>query len=482
MIDKYPRWSRQPTSPVLHLLRCTLACLIPLTLLLSGCEQTSHLARIQQSGKLIVATQNSPTSYYEGANGAAGLEYELVSRFAEMLGVEVEFRFPGNLGSLLDATRHSQVHMAAAGLTATETRIQSLDFSSAYQGVTEQLIYRQGSKRPKSLSDIRPQEITVVANTSHDERLRAYQRTQYPDLQWSQVSNIGTPELLQKVNQAEIKYTVVDSNGFALNQRLYPYLRRAFDLSDPQQLGWAFPKTTDKSVLAAANTFLDGIRNDGTLKRLIERYYGHTGRMNLVDKRAFWRHVDERLPPLLAHFKETAKLIGLDWRLLAAVGYQESHWRADAVSPTGVRGIMMLTRATAKQVGVKDRKDPQQSIHGGAKYLQIVDKKIPKRINKPDRIWLALAGYNVGFGHLEDARILTQRQGDNPDLWLDVKKRLPLLSQKKYYSTVKYGRARGGDAFTYVENIRNYYDLLVWRSNKSKTGQPDKLSASMAKK
>ena len=123
---------------------------------------------------------------------------------------------------------------------------------------------------------------------------------------------------------------------------------------------------------------------------------------------------------------------------------------------------MMLTRTTAEQMDVSDRNDPRQSILGGARYLRVVEKKIPKRIDPVNRLWLTLAGYNVGFGHLEDARILTERDGGNPDIWLEVKQRLPLLAQKKYYSTVRHGFARGNEPVNYVDNIRNFYELLVW--------------------
>ena len=170
----------------------------------------------------------------------------------------------------------------------------------------------------------------------------------------------------------------------------------------------------------------------------------------------------DRLPEFRRYFEKAAQQTGIDWRLLAAIGYQESHWRPDAISPTGVRGIMMLTRSTAKQMGIKDRHDPEQSIVGGAKYLRVVEKKIPSRIQQPNRLWLTLAGYNIGFGHLEDARILTERDGANPDLWLEVKQRLPLLAQKPFHETVRHGFARGQEPVDYVDNIRNYYDLLVW--------------------
>ena len=176
----------------------------------------------------------------------------------------------------------------------------------------------------------------------------------------------------------------------------------------------------------------------------------------------FREHMQSRLPKYLPLFQQAAEEHLIDWRLLAAIGYQESHWLEHATSPTGVKGIMMLTNGTAAQLKVTDRTNPAQSIAGGARYFRQRMAKISSRILEPDRTWMALASYNVGFGHLEDARILTQSRGENPDKWLDVKKNLPLLSEKQWYSRTKYGYARGNEPVRYVENVRSYYDLLVW--------------------
>ena len=122
----------------------------------------------------------------------------------------------------------------------------------------------------------------------------------------------------------------------------------------------------------------------------------------------------------------------------------------------------MLTRRTANQLGVTDRLNPGQSIEGGARYFQRLLGRIPKRIPEPDRSWMAMAAYNLGMGHLEDVRVLTERQGGNPDLWEDVSRRLELLSQEQWHQQTRYGFARGYEAKQYVENIRSYYDILIW--------------------
>ena len=425
-------------------------------------EPLPILQHVQRGGILVVATRQSPTAYYQGADGPDGFEYALIREFAEHLGVEVRPIFPRTIEALLHATEQGAVHMAAAGLAITPARERRVRFSIPYEFVTEQVIYRRGSARPRSLDDIAAGDLHVVAGSSHDEHLAELRAAQQPTLTWQTHDDISTERLLSEVDLGNFRLTLADSHTAALSRRVFQHTAVAFDLTESQPLGWAFSRNGDDSLLDAANAFLQLIHQDGRLERLRARYFGHSDRLNFVDTREFWRHVRDRLPQFRAHFEQASQLTGIDWRLLAAIGYQESHWRAEAVSPTGVRGIMMLTQSTAQQMGISDRNDPQQSIDGGARYLRVVEKKIPERIQEPNRLWLTLAGYNVGFGHLEDARILTERDGASPDLWFEVKQRLPLLADKAHYQTVKYGFARGQEAVDYVDKIRNYYDLLVW--------------------
>ncbi len=199
------------------------------------------------------------------------------------------------------------------------------------------------------------------------------------------------------------------------------------------------------------------------LNAILDRYYFFTKKdFDYVGSRAFVRHFESRLPEYKEHFLAAAKRTDVDWRLLAAMAYQESHWDSTAVSPTGVKGIMMLTLLTAGMLGVEDRTDPEQSIHGGAEYLVRVVKKVPQRISEPDRTWLAVAAYNVGYGHLEDARVITEIQGGDPDSWQEVRERLPLLSEPDWFERMPRGYARGHEPVKYVDNVRRYYDMLRW--------------------
>jgi len=439
--------------------RYVLPLLLCLGLVACG-SRPSVLDRILAQNELIVITRNGPTTYYEGPDGPTGFEYELARRFAEYLGVELRIVVPPNFSDILPLTALGDAHLAAAGLTLSAKRKDKVRFGPVYQEITQQLVYLSGNARPESLADL-DGTLEVVAGSSHEERLLEL-REEYPNLAWRANREDDTEQLLGMIASELIEYTIADSNELAVNRHFFPDVMPAFDISPPEQLAWAFPISEDNSLLDAAVTFFNKIRSNGTLEQLIERYYGHIETFDYVGTRRYQAHVEQRLPLYREIFMEAAGKVGMDWRLLAAIGYQESHWNPEAVSPTGVKGLMMLTHAAAEDVGIADRRDPEQSIQGGAEYLARILLRIPERVPEPDRTWLALAAYNVGLGHLEDARILTQKNKGNPDRWVDVKKNLPLLSKKKWFQQTRYGYARGKEPVRYVENIRTYYDILVW--------------------
>ncbi|HEX6930071.1 MAG TPA: membrane-bound lytic murein transglycosylase MltF, partial [Gammaproteobacteria bacterium] len=400
---------------------------ITLALLMGTCEnKPSLLEQIKQRGELRVVTRNSPSTFYLGADGPAGFEYDLASLFAAELGVNLNMFAAESFNRILPTLQEGQADFAAAGLSITDSRKADFWFGPPYMEITPQVVYRYGESRPRGPEDLAGGDLQVVAGSSHAEVLRELAET-HQGITYVAQQEVEADELLYRVSQQELDYTVADSTDIALNQRYYPEIRVAFDLGDPEPLAWAFRRSDDDSLYRAAVAFMEKLRRGGGLAQIVERHYGHTDRFDYVGTRIFMRHIDTRLPAYRDTFEEAATLTRADWRLLAAMGYQESHWDPDAVSPTGVRGIMMLTRNTAQYVGIDNRLDPEKSILGGANYFQMVKDQVPERIGEPDRTWLALAAYNVGFGHLEDARILTEMQGGNPDRWIDVRERLPLL-------------------------------------------------------
>jgi membrane-bound lytic murein transglycosylase F len=351
-------------------------------------------------------------------------------------------------------------------LTVTASRQQFVRFTPPYQHITPQLVYRIGTRRPANLA-LLDGRLEVLADSSHAERLRQLNE-ENPDLRWSENRRIGSEELLNLVAERLIDYTVADSHELRLAQRFQPELRAAFDLAEPEPLAWAFPRDRGDVIYRMAVDYFERLATSGRLAQLVDRHYGHMGEFDYVGTRIFMRHVRERLPRYRELIEKAAADSTLDWRLLAAVAYQESHWNPKAVSPTGVRGFMMLTKATAEHLGVDKRTDLVQSVEGGARYLRQLIDKVPARIAEPDRTWFALASYNVGYGHLNDARIITQQKGGDADKWREVKEYLPLLRQRAWHSKTKHGYARGNEAVIYVENIRSYYDTLVWLTDPQK--------------
>ena len=420
----------------------------------------TQMDQIRTLGELRVITRNSPVAFYLGPEGPIGPEYELVKGFADYLDIPLKIIIKDRFDEIIPEIATGKAHMAAAGLTITRTRGSLVSFGPPYQEVKEFLVYRQGQPRPKNIKDIIGAHIEVLTGSSHAETLHKL-RNQYPDLVWVENPNSESEELLYRVAEGDIDYTIADSTEFAISRNFHPEIRVAFDIRDAGSVAWAFNRS-DYSLQNAASGYIANIKQSGELYEIIDKYYGRTDHLDYVSSRSFMRHIQSRLPQYRTMFETSAEETGIDWHLLAAIGYQESHWNPHAVSPTGVRGIMMLTQVTAGQMGIKSRIDPEQSIKGGARYYSLIRDRIAERIPEPDRTWLALAAYNVGYGHLEDARIITQMRGMNADRWSDVKQSLPLLTQQKWYSQVRRGYARGYEPVRYVENIRSYYDILIW--------------------
>ena len=447
-----------------------------LFVLLSACDRPgkaplTQMERVRQKGELLVLTRSGPTTFYQGTDGPAGFEYDIATGFAKYLGVSLNLQTVEIFPDILKQVESGQPDFAAAGLTVTEARKMRVNFGPIYQHITPQVVYRQGSRRPKDPGDIK-KPLHVVAGSSHAERLYELKQD-YPDLIVEENAELNSEELLNLVWEKEIDYTVADSSEIEVNRRFYPELRIAFDLSEPEPLAWAFPPGDDHSLIDQATTYFNQLRMTGRLEQLLERYYGHVNEFDYVATRRFLAHTEKRLPKYREWFIKAGKETGIDWRLLAAIGYQESHWNRKAVSPTGVRGIMMLTRDTMKHLGLDiSRYDAETSIEAGSRYFKKVKNKIPERIREPDRTWMALAAYNIGFGHLEDARILAQSNNADPDRWVDVKAWLPKLSQKKWYRRTRHGFARGEEPVRYVENVRGYYDILVRMTLKTAVEPP----------
>ena len=434
-------------------------------LVLASCDPNALFERpvapFGETDELVVLVRNGPATRFLGADGKySGMEQDLLDMFAKETGTRLRLVERTKFSDILPSLRRHLAHLAAAGLSATEERRKEFIFGPAYLSVHTVVAYNTDHPRPKNVRDLIGKRVVVLAGSSSAEQLRE-EVLQEPKLRWEEIPATDSMELLDRLASDAADYVVTDSNIVELAQNFSPNIGRAFNLGEPETLSWALPKDASPLLVERVRDFFTRINANGTLRILLDRYYGHIQRLTPADVSAILERRLSVLPQYRSTFQEAQELTGIDWRLLAALGFQESHWNPLATSPTGVRGLMMLTSETADRLGVNDRLDPRQNIIAGARYLKILKDTLPERITEPDRTWLALASYNVGYGHLEDARILTKRNGLNADSWVDVKKTLPLLTRSDFYITVKRGFARGGEAVILTENIRNYFDILV---------------------
>ena len=428
--------------------------------LLAGCIPTRPDPP-WEGGELVVLTRNSPTTYFYNASGqTAGFEHDLVMRFARANGWKVRFEVEEDLDRLLRRLKGGEAHLAAAGLTVTKGRLSRIRFGPGYAREKELVVCGKTAPLVRGAADLSGLRLEVVAGSSHLEHLKELKK-EFRGLRWTRIMTPSEEELLERVSTGLADCAVADDTSYLVARNYFPGLRVAFELGEAQDIAWAFPKGDDGRMAEALEAFFAEVKSAGVIQWLRERYFGHVRHLNEADVLGILERRVRELPKLKDFFYSAQVESGLDWRLLAAVAYQESQWDAKAVSRTGVRGIMMLTEDTADHLGVKDRLDAEESILGGARYLRMLKDALADAVREPDRTWLALSAYNLGMGHVDDARRLAKRLGRNPNAWNEMKEVLPMLTQRKYSSTLRYGYARGGEARHFTENVRIYYDILA---------------------
>jgi len=416
------------------------ASLAAVSLLADCANPQSPLQRIRARGELRVVTLNDPTSYYLGAQGPQGFEYRLASAFARQLQVRLVMQPLPDEAAMRAALAAGSADIAAAQISPQGDWLQAGVLTDSYAEIPQLVVQGRGKSHAHELGDLQQARLVMRAASP---------------------GPAPAPDPLALLASGDADYAIVDANEFEFARHLYPDASVAFTLPEARPLKWVV-RAGAVDLAQAANGFFISARASGELARIERDARAESSGFDYEDAHRFQADIATRLPQLQSMFEEAAQTTGLDWRLLAAVGYQESKWQAHAVSADGALGIMMLTPDAASTVGVTDRSDQWQNILGGARYLAQVIDTIPNRIGEPDRTWLALAAYNVGYGHLEDARVLAQMHGKDPDSWADVRTQLPLLSDQQVYAGARRGYARGWEPARYVEQVRQYLSVLEW--------------------
>jgi len=353
-----------------------------------------------------------------------------------------------------------EADLIAADLTITAKRQRQVSFSNGYLNTRQQIITNRYHPAIRGPADLEGQTVHVRRGTSYQERLEELQATGL-NIDVRLHVDVPTEELIRQVAAGDIGITLADEHIAQLNRRYYPRARIVSPVSETQSIGWAVHKKAGK-LRREMNRFFDQIKEDGTYAEIYDRYFSNLEMFDYVDVRSYHRRLRTRLPSYQAIVEEAALLNNFDWRLIAAQMYQESHFNPAAQSHAGAYGLMQLTRQTAKSLGVTDILDPLQNIQAGVLHLKMLYDFF-SNAPEPDRMFIALAAYNVGQGHLRDARDLARQFDLNPDRWASLEQTLPLLSYRKYYKNARYGYCRGTEPIKYIRQIYFYYDILKRR-------------------
>ena len=427
---------------------------------INGCsKESSKLKQIKSNGILRIALVADPPHYFPNKVKERGYDFELVSHYATSIDVELEIIKTNTSNEIIFLLNQEKVDIGILG-SSPEFDQKNIENVVTYNNSKWYVIGNRANRQlPKSIGSIEPNTM-IVANGSNASFMLHSIGEDYPSLLWDELKNTNVRSILERINENHSKISIISEDIYAYYQYLFPETKKIFVLPIKYPSRWLVKNNNNLSFLYSINSFFNKYKQNGKLEKIGKTYYEHLSAFDYVDIRYYLKRINKKLPKYKKYFVEAAKNSALDARIIAAVSYQESHWNRKARSPTGVRGMMMLTLDTAKRVGVKNRLNAKQSIFGGAKYLKILYESFSNTIEEPDRLWFTLAAYNIGLGHVEDARTITKSQGDNPNSWIDVEKHIPKLSQKKWYKKTRHGFARGYEPIEFVRRVRRYYDIL----------------------
>ncbi|MBU3694190.1 MAG: membrane-bound lytic murein transglycosylase MltF [Rhodocyclaceae bacterium] len=438
------------------------AALVGVALLLLACRpHEPALPPPQHSGELVVVSRQSPTTVYRDADGQlAGPDFDLVSAFANSLGVKVRWVWVERERQMHEQLDRGRAHMAAAALSPSAPALALVRFGPPF-------LWRHQAVAMRSRDGPMPYRVSQLAGLNGWVAADTHAARVLEDLapQPGGALQHGDPatavDALHRVADGQLDYAVVDSLLLARMRHWLIDLEQAFEIPGPRPVAWAFPRYGNEQFYEAAADFLARSRANGALAALHERHFGHLRRLDTFDIGQLLEHRESRLPRYRELFREAARVTGIDWRWLAALAYQESKWDPLATSWTNVRGMMMLTETTAQQMGVTNRLDARQSILAGARYLARIMEALPPKVSGEDRLMMALAAYNLGEGHLRAGRRMAAAMKLDADTWGGVKRALPELARPDIAARLVSGPARGGEAVILVENVRGYYEVLA---------------------
>lgn len=431
------------------------------------------LVDIKEKGVLRAMVTYSSTSYFLYRGAPMGYEYEMLERFAEHLGMELELVVSSNIDSMFMDLNNGVVDLIAHGLTITNDRKEIVQFSDYLYLSNQVLVQRKPedwrtiswSKLQSSLIhdviELIDDTVSVRQNSSYFDRLENLSEELggriYID---TLAGELSTDRIIEMVVDGELKYTVADKNIARINAAYYPILDVDVPVSFSQRMAWAVrPNSTE--LLTALNSWLKAFKKETVYYVIYNKYFENERAFIRREKSDYFSLNNNQISKYDELIKKFADQLDWDWRFLAALVYQESRFDPKANSWAGANGLMQMMPATAKHLGVKDRSDPEESLEGGTKYLDILWERFEQVEDSIQRVKFTLAAYNCGYNHVVDAQSLARDEKLNPNIWDDnVEDMILKLSYREYYTKpfVKFGYVRGREPYLYVEDIFERYE------------------------
>lgn len=431
------------------------------------------LAVIQERGRLTAITGYNAISYFIYRGQPMGFELELLQRLADHLDVELDIIVANDLSTMFNLLNRGEGDLIAYNLTITKDRSERVLFTEAHTTTRQVLVQRKPpnwrqikqheieDRLVRSPIDLIGDTVYVKRGSAYLGRLRNLSEEVGGDIYVQQAPGyVTTEELMRRVAEGAIPYTVADQNVARIYQTFYSELDVNTPLSLPQRIAWAV-RSNAPALATAINEWLASIKRTPTFNVIYDKYY--------KDRHAFRRRASSRylltedghISPYDSLLQTHAEDLNWDWRLLASQVYQESRFDPEAESWAGAVGLMQLMPATAEQYGTADPTDPADNIRAGTRYLDRLDSLWARHIQPPpERIKFVLASYNVGFGHVADARRLAEKYDKDPNHWADVAYYLRRKSEPRFYQdeVVRHGYCRGSEPVAYVRQILARYD------------------------
>lgn len=414
--------------------------------------------------KVVVISQ--PLTYRRLAALETGYEYDLLHHFALDAGYRLHVKVVKNRQEMLQHLAQNKADVAAARWTAAEVQNQRFLSGPAYDEEKLSLICRQNVETNFTFTGNLDRHNSFrllingdVMNSQATHHWIEVLKARAPRIQVSNRKGLSTAAIFRQIEQAKVDCTVADRLEAHYYLRFFPKLAVVKDISPTRSYHFLISNKRADLQNQMRVWFTKAARKQ-TLSTTKSFYKEKIQELSRYDVVQFLKARDKVLPQYSSTFKKHSREFGIPWQLAAAVAYQESHWKADAESFTGVKGLMQLTMETAEHLGVEDRTDANQSIWGGSKYLKMLIERQPKGIPFKERLSLALATYNVGPAHMIDAQKLALRLGKDPYSWKDLKTVLPLLGNAAYLDELKYGAARGQEPVDFVHRVLAYLDLI----------------------